>query len=249
MKSFKTAAFWLSGVLIVAVTLVGVQAFAQLSDVQSITRGGRLYDDWIKELKLKTPDGNQALWASQTTNTRMGKDSYRCKECHGWDYKGKDGEYGQGSHRTGFLGVLAAQSKSTTELTAALKGSSNPKHDFSAWMSDTDLGDLVNFLKNGLLDPATLLDSSGKPFKGDAKTGAGLFTRCTACHGADGKAINFGSDAKPEFVGTVALENGWEFLHKVRMGQPATPMPAQLGLLHDAELQDLLSHAQTLPQK
>ena len=37
---------------------------------------------------------------------RAGADTWRCKECHGWDYAGKDGAYGSGDHRTGIVGVL-----------------------------------------------------------------------------------------------------------------------------------------------
>ena len=35
------------------------------------------------------------------------KDSttWRCKECHGWDYKGLDGAYAKGSHFSGTKGV------------------------------------------------------------------------------------------------------------------------------------------------
>src|SRR3990172_5236428 len=66
----------------------------------TIALGGRLYDDWIKTSGVATPSGNSTLWAGQTTNTRSGKDTWRCKECHGWDYKGKDGAYSKGSHLT-----------------------------------------------------------------------------------------------------------------------------------------------------
>ncbi|MDP2660137.1 MAG: hypothetical protein Q8R28_05365, partial [Dehalococcoidia bacterium] len=40
--------------------------------VAQIARGGRLYDNWVKETKAAAPAGNQPLWALQTTNTRTG---------------------------------------------------------------------------------------------------------------------------------------------------------------------------------
>ena len=49
------------------------------------------------------------LWQlrpDQTTNTRTGAATWRCKECHGWDYMGVDGQYGHGPHKTGFPGIL-----------------------------------------------------------------------------------------------------------------------------------------------
>src|SRR3989304_10438538 len=69
-------------------------------------RGGQLYDEWWAVLGTEAPAADQPLWATQTTNTRSGGDTWRCKECHGWDYKGKDGAYGSGSHLTGFFGVM-----------------------------------------------------------------------------------------------------------------------------------------------
>src|SRR3989304_6104209 len=57
-------------------------------------RGGLLYDQWWDVLEVDAPAEDQPLWGTQTTNTRSGADSWRCKECHGWDYKGVDGAYG-----------------------------------------------------------------------------------------------------------------------------------------------------------
>lgn len=36
-------------------------------------RGGLLYNDWMKGLGVDVPTADQALWATQTTNTRTGK--------------------------------------------------------------------------------------------------------------------------------------------------------------------------------
>ena len=69
------------------------------------------------------------------------------------------------------------------------------------------------------------------------------------CHGETGRAINFGSKNKPEFVGTVASGNPWEFIHKVRSGQPGTKM--QSGIVmgwNDQQICDLLTYARTMPQ-
>ncbi|MFQ5408280.1 MAG: hypothetical protein ACE5FI_07670, partial [Anaerolineales bacterium] len=65
-------------------------------------RGGLLYDKWWVPLGLDQPEDDHPLWATQDSNTRSGKDTWRCKECHGWDYQGVDGAYGGGSHMTGF---------------------------------------------------------------------------------------------------------------------------------------------------
>jgi len=61
--------------------------------------------------------------------------------------------------------------------------------------------------------------------------------------------INFGDDEKPEFVGTIANENPWEFIHKARAGQPGTKMPSAIMNGWSTEnILDLLVYARTLPK-
>ena len=59
-------------------------------------------------LGLPDPEGDMPIWKRQSTNSRSGAETWRCVECHGWDYKGVSGAYAAGSHLTGFPGVLAA---------------------------------------------------------------------------------------------------------------------------------------------
>ncbi|MDP2662373.1 MAG: cytochrome c, partial [Dehalococcoidia bacterium] len=90
-----------------------------------------------------------------------------------------------------------------------------------------------------------------KPIGGNATHGAQLFgSVCAACHNSDGKQLNFGSAAEPEYVGTVAVDNPWEFVHKVRFGNAGTSMPS--GSVTGWNIQDVLdvlAHSQTLPSK
>ena len=214
---------------------------------RSASRGGRLYDNWWKEAGVEEPSSDQPLWAFQTTNTRSGVDTWRCKECHGWDYIGADGAYGSGSHYTGFPGVYGVESKTFDEIVAILSGSTNPGHDFSA-MGDDAIVDLATFLQLGMVDFTPLIDAETKSaVDGDTAHGQELFAICAVCHGEDGRLLNFGSEDEPEYIGTIAL-NPWEFLHKVRAGQPGTAMPASIdGDWSMKDLQDLLAFAQTLP--
>lgn len=84
---------------------------------------------------------------------------------------------------------------------------------------------------------------------GDPAHGRELFNgTCAACHGVDGKAINFHDAEEPEYVGTVASENPWEFFHKASFGQPGAPMPVGRALGWTMQdIADVLSYAQTLP--
>ncbi|HSR46689.1 MAG TPA: c-type cytochrome [Anaerolineales bacterium] len=215
----------------------------------SAPEGGRLYDRWWREAGVDQPPGDQPLWSSQSTNTRTGGDTWRCKECHGWDYQGADGAYGSGSHFTGFPGVFGSSGLSDAELLAWLDGSANADHDFSAMGTDS-LANLATFLQEELVDVAPFIDAETKAaIGGDGQAGAQLYEgNCTACHGADGLLINFGDDAEPEYLGTIALDNPWEFIHKVRAGQPGTAMPAAIDLGWTLQqVVDVLTFAQTLP--
>jgi thiosulfate dehydrogenase len=116
-------------------------------------------------------------------------------------------------------------------------------------MGDDAMSDLAEFLQSGLVDVTPLIDADTKSaIGGDTAHGEELFASCTACHGEDGRTLNFGSAEEPEYVGTIALDNPWEFLHKVRVGQPGTAMPAAIdkGWSMD-DLIDLLAFSQTLP--
>ncbi len=231
------------------------RATAPTSNVESVVRGGLLYDTWWRVVPgASEPKVNQGLWSRQTTNKRTGSVSWRCKECHGWDYRGKDGAYGSGSRYTGFPGVwAAAQTKSGGELAAILRGSSNAGHDFSSVLRPSDIADLANFLKTGLLDMTKYVDyKTRKPIGGDAGRGKTLYAFCAACHGPDGKKLNFGSDKQPEYVGTVAKTNPQEFLHKTWVGQPGSEpaMPATLVMGWTiGQVVDVLTYSQALPEK
>ncbi|MEK6753707.1 MAG: c-type cytochrome [Chloroflexota bacterium] len=213
-------------------------------------RGGQLYDQWWAVLGTDAPVGDQPLWATQTTNTRSGSDTWRCKECHGWDYKGADGVYGSGSHLTGFIGVMKMDGKDPNEILGILKGSSNPDHDFSAVMDEQALTDLALFLNQGLIDDAAIVKDDKSPqASGNAEAGKTIFALCATCHGPNGTAINFDNDSAPEYQGTIAVDNPWEFVHKARFGQPGIGiMPAGVSMSRQTqEYIDLLAYVQTLP--
>ena len=225
-------------------------AFLQAQPTASpVTEGGRIYDEWFAAFGAEAPESNQPLWATQTTNERTGEDTWRCKECHGWDYKGVDGAYGSGSHMTGFPGILNAATMSSEELTAWLNGTKNADHDFSSYFTADDFDRVAAFIQKDVFDKSTIINADKTVIGGDAAHGKQLFDSvCKVCHGDDGKTINFGDDAEPEFFGTIAVDNPWEFFNKATVGVPGESMPAGWNLgwtLQD--ILDLLTYAQTLP--
>lgn len=213
-------------------------------DATSLATGGQLYDKWWKVADGATePTTDQALMSTQTTNTRTGADSWRCKECHGWDYQGVDGAYGSGSHMSGFSGVYDAVSLGVEEVKSILSGGSNADHDFSGVIDDDSLTTLAEFISNGgVIDISVHIDLETKEvIDGDSANGKILYeATCVICHGSDGAAIG-------EALGELANGNPWETLHKIRFGQPASAMPSAVDSGWTLkEALDVLAYAQTL---
>jgi thiosulfate dehydrogenase len=231
-----------------AQTLSGDDAEGTSSISPIAVQGGLLYDKWWKALDLDEPNGDMPLWATQDTNERSGTDTWRCKECHGWDYQGVEGAYASGSHLTGFPGVFDASSMSADELTGWFDGTANAEHDFSAYLDESAIEMLVAFIQEGFMD-MTMYIGDDKVVTADSTAGKELYNQvCALCHGEDGTTINFKDEDNPVYIGTLANDNPWEFFHKVAYGQPGTPMPSGFNSGWSfSDIAGIVSYAQTLP--
>ncbi len=210
-----------------------------------IKLGGLLYDNWYKIKKVKV-SGNHPAYPA--IGKKKGTSTWRCKECHGWDYIGKDGRYKKGSHYTGIKGVYDARKKGPEELYGALTNA-KMKHDFSNYLSDSDTWALVRLIREGLIDIGTVLNPDGSA-KGNFTKGKPLFqSACAECHGANGNKVDFNEKKKGiQGVGWLAKDNPQETLHKIRWGHPGSDMPSAIvdEKLSDADTIDILSYSQTL---
>ena len=214
-------------------------------------QGAILYDRWYSALGQQAPEGDMPIWDRQSTNSRSGPDTWRCVECHGWDYKGSQGAYNSGSHFTGFPNISAlVPNLPEQEIVDHLKGSKDPAHDFSSYMDDASLGRLALFLKFGLIDDDQYIDDvSLKVIGGDQERGKALYEQvCANCHGMDGKLIVFRTEGVDEDLGSVANRDPWRFLHRTRFGVAGVDMPVGAKLGWSAEDgRDVLAYVQTLP--
>lgn len=205
----------------------------------AIARGGRLYDKYFAENKTTKPETDHAAYPNK--GGKYGKDaSWRCKECHGWDYLGKDGAYAKGGHASGIKGVQGFAGKDPAAIVAVIK---NATHGYTdKQLSAKDMNDLALFIANGQIDMAKYIDATTKKVKGDPAKGEVYFnTVCAGCHGFDGKKVK---DAPA--LGSVA-DNPYEMLHKVRNGQPSEGMPALRALDIQISL-DIVSYLPQLPK-
>ncbi len=215
-------------------------------------QGARIYDNWILALDLVPPVGNQPLWDNQDANARSGVITWRCAECHGWDYKGVDGAYGPYSnHYTGFIGLGKAVGASQETVMAWLDGSVNPEHNFLAYTNTAALNDLAAFLRTRQIDTDLIIDSQTGTVLGDRRVGRNIYVDiCASCHGDNGEQINFGNTQNPLYLGDMAVADPWQSLHKIRFGSPTSDrMPAY----EDEDwslsmIANVLAYTQTLPR-
>lgn len=214
-------------------------------DIWAIGQGGLLYDKWWAVTAGDAPKETHPAYPA--AGKQEGSGTWRCKECHGWDYKGADGAYGKGSHFTGIKGVTGVAGMEPEKIHKIIM---DKTHGFTEQtMPHSAMEKLALFLSKGQIDMDRYIDRETKKARGNPLRGAAFFqTICAVCHGADGKAMNFGTEQKPEYVGTIGVDNPWEALHKIRFGQPGVGMVSMMVLDVDDQV-DILAYIQTLPTK
>lgn len=212
----------------------------QAAEIESsIARGGKLYDKWYKVIDQKNPVNSHPLYPADKKYAGKPGANWRCKECHGWDYQGKDGAYSSGKHSSGIKGINNAAGQPTAQIINTLKSSD---HGYGNILSDEDMTDLANFVSKGQVDMDISIDRASKKPKGDSARGEAYYnTICAGCHGKDGKQPE---DMKPF---AKQMGNPWEVMHKILNGQPGEQMPALRALDHQI-IADIMSHMKTLPE-
>jgi thiosulfate dehydrogenase len=221
---------------LVATVNYGSAVAQDASEAYALSRGAQLYDKWWAVLKAPKPEANHPAYPAD--GKYKADATWRCKECHGWDYKGKDGAYAKGKHFTGIKGVSGAAGSDPAAIAAMLRSA---PHGYTAEMIPDDaMADLALFISKGQVDPAPYM-ADGKS-NGDVAAGKIYYEGvCAGCHGLDGKKIK---DADP--LGAVA-GNTVEMMHKVLNGQPGESMPAMR--VFDTKIAaDIVAYVQTLPE-
>ena len=215
------------------------------SESWMISLGGRLYDNWYDTLGVDGPARTHPSWPSSNT-LHKGADTWRCKSCHGFDFRGADGISYFGSYRTGIKGIRGALDRDPKEIAALLRDGT---HQYTPDMiGDDKLAALALFVSKGQYDTLDYINPD-KSVNGIPERGREIFqTTCAACHGFDGRAMNWGTTEEPGYVGTEANKNPWEVLGKIRHGHPGAEM-ISLAAFAVEEAADVLKYAQTLPQK
>ena len=212
------------------------QDMPSASEAYRLARGAQLYDKWWAVLKAPKPEETHPAYPAD--GKYKADATWRCKECHGWDYKGAEGAYSSGKHFTGIKGISGMAGADPAAIAAALRA--DPHGYTMDMIPDEALNDLALFVSKGQIDPGKYM-ADGKS-SGDAAAGKVLYEGlCAGCHGLDGKKIK---DA--DSLGSVS-GNTVEMMHKVLNGQPDEAMPALRAL--DAQISaDIVAYVQTLPE-
>lgn len=219
-----------------------------IEDLDSIdfalaVRGGYLYDEWEDEPEdTAYPTVRNPMLANSTVRNELGlKDplaaqisdtgSWRCARCHAWDYEGADGQYNITHARyTGSPSILGSAALSVDEIAEFLTNGKTVAgveyHAYGDYMSADGILAIATFVKYGTLDTNDHIGKYTKQLHGDSNNGGSLYAgdgQCQSCHGANGQV---GITDPDDYVGTLADNNPWELLHKIRFGQPGTTMPS-----------------------
>jgi len=222
---------------------VGMLAYVQTLPSQnmaaSVANGGRLYDDWQGATGNKQALPHPA-YPAKSYYAIAPSVTWRCKECHGADYKGNLGQYAKGIHFTGIKGIRAMAGADPDQIMGILR---NKTHMFGAVMKYRDLQDLANFVSHGQVDMDIAIDPQTRLGRGDAKRGEAFYqTICVGCHGRDGRFT-----AK-RFLGNRARLDPWESLHSMLNGHPDDNMPG-LREFDQKVVTDVLTYLQSLKDK
>ena len=208
-----------------------------------LAQGGRLYDSWWLVVLQHYPETTHPAYPKD--GDYPGTSSWRCVECHGWDYRGRDGAYGEGPHRTGIKGIDGMVGADPADIVAILR---NDTHGYTAELIPDDVALLLaRFVSAGQHDITAVFDGGEDIVKGDPERGRRIFQNvCAICHDYDGRAEITGEEPWLRTIGAVAQRNPWQALHKIRNGQPSADMPAMRAFDLQASL-DVLAYARTLP--
>ncbi|MDU8912921.1 c-type cytochrome [Aestuariicoccus sp. MJ-SS9] len=216
------------------------------SEAWLLAAGGRIYDNWMDALDRDAPEGTHPAYPA--TAKQAGESTWRCKECHGWDYLGASGIYRKGSHHTGIKGIDGAIGDDPAEIAALLRAA---PHGYTADMiTDDELTRIAAFVSRGQIDMTKYVDTETRAvIPGDIDKGRAVFqTICSACHGFDGRKLDWGGADGPAYVGTEAVAAPDEVMNKILNAHTGVEM-INLRAFGDEAAGDVLTYISTLPQE
>ena len=216
------------------------------SEAWLLASGGRIYDTWYDALDRDLPEGTNPAYPVDVNPNRTGESTWRCSECHGWDYRGVDGIYRQGERYSGIIGIDGAYGRPVDEIAAMLRDANHPYTP--EMITDEEMLRVAAFVSRGQVDMRGFIDAETRTVtSGDPNRGREIFqTICAACHGFDGTALDWGKDGEHAYIGTEAASLPDEVFNKLYNAHPGVQM-INLRALPLSDAISVLSYVATLP--
>jgi thiosulfate dehydrogenase len=252
-KLFTVTNLLIAGLFLVLIFIAAIPArtaYSQSDPPGDMLRGGRLYAAWDNLASDGLPEEIHLLWPENIAGEFPARITWRCVNCHGWDYLGSESKsFLTATRAMEYPNLFSMIAKSEEEILPLLNGETIPNHDFSTYLNEQDLRDLSAFLSSGLTLPKLIADWETFQVQGTVEVGQQNFQEfCSFCHGLEGEKINLNTDQTPIFLGDLAWSNPWRIAHIIRFGHHQTRVPPAelLGLSFSQQI-DILAFTQTLP--
>jgi len=199
--------------------------------------GAQLYDDWPQAMLQVGPFVRHPLWRG--ARNALARETWRCVNCHGWDFRGSDGvggDLGPVPGVPGLRGLVGADRDTIRTLVRA------DRHGFAQQPLNVEALDyLVSFLARGQRETVELASRANELGADRVEGGQRYATVCQLCHGPQGDLLNLGTERVPETISSLARRMPWKFLHAVRFGHGGV-MPSFV-TLDEKEFLNLLVYA------
>lgn len=236
---------WLLMTLLMTSTLQAQTADSGLEkdvgEVFVLSIGGKLYDNLFTMTGVEPPKQANPNFPDYVSTKTLG--TWRCVACHGWDYRGADGERGATGKSLAFASLRSLVGVDPKTIAAKIKSA---PHDYgNDALPDFVVEILALFISVGQYD-TTLLLNDNKQSKGNAPSGQPIFEgACSNCHQLDGRAYLRGEKGDKSSLGWLARNRPEQVIHKIMNGFPGTDMLA-MRFLPDQQVADLMAYMQTL---
>lgn len=207
--------------------------------------GGRLYDNLFVSLKTPLPKIMKDKNGEVIENT--GHD-FRCKNCHGWDYKGNEGIYGPDYQNKPYAAsVNLIQLKKDDNLSlkkimdSVLNGHGIGMPVYSEFLNEKQAKLIAEFLVTNAHDSSYYFDlKTNKTNKYELtlvnlenkeKASVNYTKHCESCHGKNG--AKFLLHDGEYTLGSHSRQKAYEDHHKIQNGSPGSDMMGYLNSKED----------------
>lgn len=232
------------GICITAASLSAQQDDIEVTDFGAgfvVSLGGKLYDNLWTTTDTKPPAHRNPAFPPIPEISDA--DTWRCVSCHGWDYKGIDGERAVLGRHEAFKDLRHLVDKDQKSIADKIR-SSHPSIPAKA-IPDFVIDVLAVFISVGMYDRDSIIDDTNR-ISGDRDRGRDIFEgACMNCHRPDGRMPLRGEKGDRSSLGWIARNRPEQAVHKILNGVPGAEMLA-VGFLEPHQIVNLLAYLQSL---